>query len=359
MQCDYLIVGSGLTGATIARILKDHNKNVLVVERRNCIGGNVVDEIHPSGIRMNKYGPHCFRTNDQELWDWVNKFALFHTFEPIVKCRLDSGNLEAWPPHMTKYDQPYLSDIVPTNFEEAALSKVSERIYNNMIKGYTEKMWGVPASSLSPELFDRIDVRYDVNSQADIRFKTEKYQGVLTNGYTDFMLKLLSGIPIILNYNFLMNKYQIAAQKAIFFTGPIDEYFDYCLGKLDYRSHTRITECYRGSDHFFLFDDCFQINEPDPYVNFLRSIEWKYLLPDSYKYIHDTILTREISTAATQPDEYEYPVPDKKNAELYSKYQELAVEEKNVVFCGRLGEYKYYDMDQAITRAFDIAKEHC
>ncbi len=355
MKVDYLIVGSGLTGATIARHLADNNREVLVIDRRPHGGGNVHDQIHPSGIRMHTYGPHYFRTNSDALWSYVNRFGTFYRFEAQVKSWVDDA-YEQWP-----VDEAYIRKVagVPwqpahqgaaRNFEEASLAMMPHAVYEKFVKGYSQKQWGVEASQLSADLAKRFDVRSD----DDPRFSRHKYQGLPTEGYATWMAKMLEGIPTTLNVDFLKNRQSFQARRLLVFTGPIDEYFGFSLGKLQYRGQVRSHQYVRDVDYVHPWP---QINNPQMHNGrHIRTLEWKHMLPPQIaKQISGTLLTTEETITPILPDHYEYPFPDAGNRALFKQYASLADQEKNTLICGRLGEYRYYDMDQAIGRARMLA----
>ncbi len=356
MQVDYLVIGSGLTGAVIARVLKDAGKDVLVVERRPHIGGNVFDYVHPCGIRIHSYGPHYFRTSSEIIWKFVNRFTSFDPYEAVIKSWVD-GKYENWP--VTK---DYINKTVgntwqpefkgkPTNFEEAALSLMPRLIYEKFVKGYTEKQWGVPCYKLSSSLIKR----FQVNETDDPRLKSDKYQGIPTDGYQKFMSAILSNVPILLNLNYLENKNIFQVNKMLIFTGAIDEFFNFDLGYLKYRSQKR-EHTYFTDVEFIL--PCGQVNNPDPNNGpDIRTLEWKHMMPKQYsKYIRSSVLTKEITYTPNDPNEYEYPFPDNENRHLYLEYERRALQIPKLLICGRLGEYKYYDMDQAIARALALSR---
>lgn len=357
MNVDYLIVGSGLTGATIARHLADHYREVLVVDRRSHIGGNVHDHIHPSGIRVHTYGPHYFRTNSAELWEYMNRFGRFYPFEAQVKSFVD-GAYENWP-----IAESYIRRSVgaawtpefqgaPGNFEEASLSMMPRAIYEQFVKGYTEKQWGVPARTLSADLARRFDVRSD----DEPRLMRHRYQGLPTGGYSEWMGNMLAGIPVLLNFDYLRNRDKFHARRLLVFTGPIDEFFDFRLGMLQYRGHIR--------EHRYLPDveyaqPCQQVNNPQiGNGSHIRTLEWKHMMPaEVAKHIRGTVLTAERTVTPDLSDHYEYPFPDAVNRELLERYLQLAEAMPGILICGRLGEYRYYDMDQAIDRARMLARK--
>lgn len=357
MLVDYLVVGSGLTGAVVARMMADAGHNVLVVERRSHLGGNVHDHTHPSGIRIHTYGPHYFRTTSDEIWDFVNRFASFYKYEAELKSYVD-GRYENWP-----IAASYIRRVIgehwqpdfggrPANFEEASLAIMPRLIYEKFVKGYTEKQWGVPAKSLSPNLARRFDVRQD----DEPRLMRHKYQGIPIEGYTGLMTNMLAGIPTILNFDYLQQREVVKPRKMLIFTGPIDEFFGYDLGRLAYRGQQR--------EHVYLPDrnyiqPCGQVNNPSPANGpHIRTLEWKHMMPRAYaERVKGTVLTREIPVSPTDPHHYEYPFPDKANADLYARYRQRADAIPNLLICGRLGEYRYYDMDQAIGRAMMLARK--
>jgi UDP-galactopyranose mutase len=357
MHADYLIVGSGLTGAVIARTLTDAGRRVLVLDRRPHLGGNVHDHFHPSGIRIHTYGPHYFRTNDDALWAFVNRFAQFYSYEAALKSWVD-GRHENWP-----IAASYIRRIIgncwtpefqgnPTNFEEASLAMMPRVIYEKFVKGYSEKQWGVLASSLSVSLSRRFDVRED----DEPRLMRHKYQGIPVDGYAGLMSNMLVGIPTMLNCDYLKHRAKFKADRMVVFTGPIDEYFDFDLGRLMYRGQRR--------EHKYLPDvefiqPCGQVNNPDlangPHI---RTLEWKHMMQPEYaQRIHGTVLTQETTITPNLPNDYEYPFPDAANTDLYQAYRARANAIPGLLICGRLGEYRYYDMDQAIARAQLLASQ--
>jgi UDP-galactopyranose mutase len=357
MKVDYLIVGSGLTGATVARHLADANREVLVVERRPHHGGNVHDHVHPSNIRIHTYGPHYFRTNSAELWEYVNRFGSFYPFAARVLSLVD-GAYEQWP-----VTESYLQRTVgktwtpdfhgtPSNFEEASLSMMPRVVYEKFVKSYTEKQWGVPANTLSVDLARR----FQVHADNEPRLMRHKYQGLPTSGYSAWMQNMLAGIPLWLNFDYLRDRSAVQARHGLVFTGPIDEFFGYSLGKLRYRGQFR--------EHLYLpnadrIQPCQQVNNPQqengPHI---RTIEWKHMLPaDEATRTRGTVITTERTITPTDPNAYEYPFPDAANAMLYRAYATEVAALPKVLICGRLGEYRYYDMDQAIARARMLARK--
>lgn len=356
MNPEYLVVGAGLSGAVIARHLADAGQCVLVVDRRPQLGGNVADFFHPSGIHVHRYGPHLFRTVSDEIWAFVNRFATFHPYQHQIKSLVD-GRLENWPIAASYIRQvcgadwrPASAADAPRNFEEAALALMPELIYEKFVKRYNEKQWGVPAHRLEAALCRRFDVRLDDNP-----FLTPKakHQGIPTEGYSKMVERMLAGIPLLLNCDYLQDREAFKTRKLTIFTGPIDEYFQFSLGKLDYRGQKRVHTYHADQDWL---QPCGQVNNPgdDPHI---RDIEWKHLMrPDYAGRIRGTLLTRETPYSPQSPEDYEYPFPDDRNRRLFEAYQGLARREFGVLICGRLGEYRYYDMDHAIARATTLAK---
>lgn len=351
MEVDYLIVGSGLTGATIARTLTDNGLRVLVLERRAHLGGNVFDHHHPSGIRVHTYGPHYFRTSSEELWRFVARFAELYPYEACVKSLVD-GRHESWP-----IAGSYIRRVVgerwepgftgePANFEEASLKMMPRPVYEKFVKGYTEKQWGVPARALSARLAGRFDVRED----DDPRLFRKRFQGIPRDGYATLMRNMLAGIPVLLNVDYLAHRQEFGARKLLVFTGPIDELFRFDLGRLVYRGQRREERYLPDVDWY---QPSGQVNNPDPANGpSIRTLEWKHMLPpETAERIRGTVITTETTVTPSEPDHYEYPFPDDANQALYARYRERAASLDRTLVCGRLGEYRYYDMDQAIGRA--------
>ena len=353
MLTDYLVVGSGITGATIARNLADAGKQVTVVERRSHIGGNSYDYTL-NGIPVHKYGPHIFRTNNKTLWEYVKRFAKFYRYEHFVETFID-GRYENWPilgsyieRKIGKWTPEFTG--VPRNFEEKCLSIMPRKVYDQFIKDYNRKMWGIPAKKLDADLINRFDIRWD----EDKRMKQERYQGIPYRGWTAFFEKMLEGIPVILNYDYLKNN-SLRVMEKTFYTGPIDEYFGFKLGKLGYRAVKQDTK----------FTPNVELTQPAPVINYpsgnvrqVRSVEWKQMMPDGGRSIKGSVVTSEIPYTPKDPDNYQYPFPDEKNHSLYLKYEEEASKDKGVVFCGRLGEYRYMDMDTAMDNALKLVEEY-
>jgi len=353
---DYLVVGSGLTGAVIARTLADAGREVLVVDRRAHAGGNVHDHTREGGIRVHTYGPHYFRTNSEAVWRFVNRFSNFYRYEAVLASFVD-GRCERWPV-AAEYIRRTVGDRwepafvgTPTNFEEASLAMMPEAVYRSFVKGYTEKQWGVPAAALSADLAGRFDVRTD----DDLRLKRQRHQGIPVGGYARLMTAMLDGVPLLLGQDFLHERSSLRWRRGLIFTGPIDEYFGYSLGRLHYRGQEREHTYLPGVAHHQPFG---QVNNPDPAGGpHVRTIEWTHMLSDEERRAATgTVITRETPKTPTDPDEYEYPFPDEANRSLYRRYRAEAEAVPGLLVCGRLGEYRYYDMDQAIARAMLLAK---
>ena len=354
---DVLVVGSGLTGAVIARHLHDAGVRVLVIDRRSHLGGNVHDHLHrESGLRVHTYGPHYFRTNNANIWAFVNRFGSFYDFSAVLASFVD-GRHEAWP-----VTEEYIRRTVgekwtpgfdgePTNFEEASLSMMPPQVYEKFVKGYTEKQWGVEARSLSADLAGRFDVR----SGDDLRLKNHRHQGIPVGGYTAWMTALLDGIPLELDVDFLSSRDRRGADHVVF-TGPIDEYFEFDLGRLAYRGQRR-EHSYRPG--VVPHQPFVQVNNPDPGSgDHIRTLDWSHCADeDERRLARGTVITREIPYTPSDPHDYEYPFPDERNRLLLDRYRRRAAEDRSVTICGRLGEYRYYDMDQAIGRAMAIVRK--
>jgi UDP-galactopyranose mutase len=356
MEVDYLIIGSGLSGATLARLLVDAGRDVLVLERRGHVGGNVHDHTHESGIRIHTYGPHYFRTSSDRIWQFATRFAPFYRYEASLLSLVDGG-LEQWPIagsyiRRTVGDdwQPEF-DGTPLDLEQAALSLMPRVIYEKFVKEYNEKQWGVRADALSPSLCTRFDVRHD----DEPRLKPHcKYQGIPVPGYAAWMNEMLAGIPVLLNCDYLARRDDFHARKKVIYTGPIDAYFDYDIGRLHYRGQRREHAYHSDADYL---QPTGQVNNPThaggPHI---RMLEWKHMMERPFGLrIRGTVVTTETPYSPADSNEYEYPFPDEANATLYAEYRRRADAVDGLLVCGRLGEYRYFDMDQAIARAMMLA----
>ena len=365
---NYLIVGSGLYGASVAQQLKEANKSVLVIERRSSIAGNVYTE-DIEGIKVHKYGAHIFHTNNKKVWDYVNGFASFNRFtnSPVANYK---GELYSLPFNMYTFnkmwgvltpeeaakkiaEQRKVIRGEPKNLEEQAISLVGRDIYEKLIKGYTEKQWGRPCDQLPSFIIKRLPVRLTF----DNNYFNALYQGIPIGGYTKMVEKMLEGIEVKLNTDYLEQKdYWDSLAEKVIYTGPIDAYFNYSLGNLEYRSVRFETELLDQQN----FQGNAAVNYTDAETPWTRIIEHKWFefgKDENGNDLLKTVISREYSSEWKLGDEPYYPVNDEKNSKLYESYKALAEKEENVIFGGRLGEYRYYDMDQVIAAALDKAKE--
>ena len=363
MKYDYLIVGAGPFGAVFAYEAKKRGKRVLVIDKRSHTGGNMYCE-KVEGINVHKYGAHIFHTSNKEVWDYVNQFCTFNNYinSPIANYKGEIYNLpfnmntfnKLWgvvTPQEAKEkieNQVKESNITePKNLEEQAISLVGKDIYEKLIKGYTEKQWGRRCTELPAFIIKRLPVRYTY----DNNYFNDKYQGIPEGGYNVIFDKLLEGIDVELNVDFFDKKGELL-QKAdkIVFTGMIDQYFDYQYGVLEYRS--------LRFEHEILDEENHQgnavVNYNEREVPYTRIIEHKHF---EFGKQPKTVITREYPAEWKQGDEPYYPVNNEKNAEIFKKYQELAEKEKNVIFGGRLADYRYYDMHHVFERALEVVKE--
>ena len=356
---NFLIIGSGLFGSVFAHEAKKRGKSALVIERRNHIGGNVYCE-EKEGIRIHKYGAHIFHTDDKDVWEYVNQFVEFNNYinSPIANYKGEVYNL---PFNMNTFSKMWgvvtpaeaASKIAvqrkaivgePQNLEEQAISLVGMDIYTKLIKGYTEKQWGRSCAELPAFIIQRLPVRYTF----DNNYFNDRYQGIPVGGYNKLINALLEGIEVRLgvDYNQLRSGYAGLAE-AVVYTGPIDAYFNYCLGQLEYRGLRFETERLEEENH----QGVAVMNYTDRETPYTRSIEHKHF---EFGKQPVTYVTKEYPADWKPGEEAYYPVNDKKNQNLYAKYAELAKKEKNVIFGGRLAEYKYYDMDDVVKRALDV-----
>lgn len=364
MKYDYLIVGAGLFGAVCANELTKQGRSVLVIDRRQHIGGNVYTE-DSDGIQVHKYGAHIFHTNDKAIWDYVNGLVEFNRFtnSPLANYK---GKLYNLPFNMNTFYQLWgvktpaeaeaklqeqrqeMADKEPTNLEEQAISLVGRDIYETLIKGYTEKQWGRDCADLPAFIIRRLPVRltYDNN------YFSDRYQGVPIGGYTKLIEKMLEKVDVQLGVDFLSDKARFKSMaKKVIYTGPIDEYFDNQLGRLEYRSLQFESERMDISN----FQGNAVVNYTERSIPFTRIIEHKHFDPVDTAH---TIITREYPSEWKPGDEPYYPVNDDKNMVLFKQYRQLVKEEsENVIFGGRLAEYKYYDMHQVIRSALNKVNE--
>lgn len=362
---DYLIVGAGLYGAVFAQKANAAGKKVLVIDKRDHIAGNVYTKT-VEGIHVHQYGAHIFHTNNQTVWDYVNRFATFNRFtnSPVANYH---GELFSLPFNMYTFnkmwgvvtpeeaaakieEQKRQAGITnPRNLEEQAISLVGTDIYEKLIKGYTEKQWGRPCTQLPAFIIKRLPVRLTF----DNNYFNALYQGIPVGGYTKLVEHMLEGIEVRLNTDYLANKAELdKLAQTVIYTGPIDAYFGYQLGNLEYRSVRFETEVLDIPN----FQGNAAVNYTDRETPWTRIIEHKWFQfgkDDNGNDLPKTVISREFSSEWKPGDEPYYPVNDAKNSALYQQYKTLAAGEKNVVFGGRLGEYKYYDMDAVIASALE------
>ena len=360
---DYLIVGAGLYGAVCAREAAKAGKRVLVIDKRPHIAGNVHTQ-EVEGINVHVYGAHIFHTNNKVVWDYVNQFAEFNRFtnSPVANFR---GELYSLPFNMYTFNQMWgvvtpqeaaakieeqkraAGITEPKNLEEQAISLVGTDIYEKLIKGYTEKQWGRPCTELPAFIIKRLPVRFTF----DNNYFNALYQGIPMGGYTKMVEKMLEGIEVRLNVDYFEHKEELdALADRIIYTGPIDAYFGYRLGNLQYRSVRFETEVLDMPN----FQGNAAVNYTDRQTPWTRIIEHKWFeFGDQPK----TVISREYSSEWKPGDEPYYPVNDERNGALYQEYKKLADAEEKVIFGGRLGEYKYYDMDAVIASALDKCRE--
>ena len=359
---DYLLIGAGLFNGVVARHLTDSGKKVLVVEKRSHTGGNVYCE-NVGGINVHKYGAHIFHTNDREVWDYVNGFCEFnrYTNSPVANYK---GELYNLPFNMNTFNKMWgvvtpkeafdiiekqkkaagTKDREPANLEEQAISLVGTDIYEKLVKGYTEKQWGRSCKELPAFIIKRLPVRYTF----DNNYFNDRFQGIPIGGYNVIIDKLFEGCDIRLQCDYFDHRKELDQEAdRIVYTGPIDRFFDYSLGELEYRTLRFETEVldepnYQGNA---------VINYTDGETPFTRIIEHKHF---EFGTQDKTVITREYPAEYEKGMEPYYPVNDDKNQQLYLRYREKADELENVYFGGRLGEYKYYDMDKVIRSAFDF-----
>ena len=358
---DYLVVGSGLFGATFTHEAIKKGKKVLVLEKRNHIGGNIYTE-KTDGIDVHKYGAHIFHTSNKRVWDYVNELAEFNNFvnSPVANYKGEMYNLPfnmntfskmfgiSTPAEAKEIIEKQKSEISgePKNLEEQAISLVGRDVYTKLIKGYTEKQWGRDCKELPSFIIKRLPVRYTF----DNNYFNDRYQGVPCEGYTALIEKLLEGADLLLNTDFLddRQKYLDMAEKCVY-TGPIDEYYGYTLGKLEYRSLKFETELLDEEN----YQGVAVVNYTEREIPYTRIIEHKHF---NFGTQPKTVITKEYPTDWEEGMEPYYPINDEKNGELYKAYAEKA-EREGIYFGGRLAQYKYYDMDDTVEAALKMADE--
>ena len=368
MNYNYLIVGSGLYGATIAQQAKKAGKSVLVIDKRPNIGGNIYTE-KVEGINVHKYGAHIFHTNNKEVWDYVTSFVDFNRFtnSPVANYK---GELYSMPFNMYTFNKMWgvvtpeeaaakieeqKKEITgePKNLEEQAISLVGRDIYEKLVKGYTEKQWGRDCKDLPAFIIKRLPVRLTF----DNNYFNALYQGIPIGGYTRMVENMLDGIEVRLSTDYLKEKEELDKLASnVVYTGPIDEYFGYKLGTLEYRSVRFETEVldmpnYQGNAAVNYTD------EKSPYTRIIEHKWFEFGKDENGNELPKTVISREYSSEWKPGDDPYYPVNDEKNSLLYAEYKKLAEELDGVIFGGRLGEYKYYDMDAVVAAALDKAEE--
>lgn len=373
MKYDYLIVGAGLFGAIFAHEAKKAGKKVLVIDRRDHIGGNIYTK-EVEGIQVHQYGAHIFHTSDKEVWDYIQQFAEFnrYTNSPVARYKDELYNLpfnmntfsKMWgvrtPAEAKEIIQRQIKEAgitEPKNLEEQAISLVGKDIYEKLVKGYTEKQWGRRATELPSFIIRRLPVRYVY----DNNYFNDKYQGIPVGGYTKIIERMLEGTEVRLMTDFFADR-EILAKEAenIVFTGMIDAYYDYCFGELEYRSLRFETEVldmenYQGNA---------VVNYTEYEVPYTRIIEHKHFEygcqggygGDGSGVSDKTVITREYPATWSRGEEPYYPMNDEKNNALYARYRELADQEEYVIFGGRLGMYRYYDMHQVVKEALECVR---
>lgn len=361
-EFDYIIVGSGFFGAVCAYELNRTGKKILVLEKRNHIGGNCYSE-NRNNIDIHMYGPHIFHTKDRKIWDWINKFDRFNDFtlRPIAVYKNKSYSL---PFNMWTFSQMWDNVVrpeqaqriikkqsqhigTPTNLEEAAIKAVGVDVYEKLIKGYTEKQWMKSCTELPVSIIKRLPVRYNY----DNNYFNDPYQGIPVHGYTSIFKKLLKNIPVKFNVNYLEEnaRWNNMAKKVIY-TGPIDRYFNFCYGDLEYKS-THFKHAHLDCDNF---QGTAMMNYTEKDVPFTRIVEHKHFIKQN---TDTTWITYEYPQTYTRDTDPMYPVNDCLNNQKYERYKKLADSQDKVLFGGRLAEYKYYDMDKVIASALNMVKD--
>lgn len=366
MKYDVIIIGAGISGATLAELYASKlNKKVLIIEKRDHIGGNCYDYYNKDGILVSKYGAHLFHTNSKEVWDYINKFSTWYSYEHRVLASVD-GKLVPVPVNITTVnkllnlniknekemrkwlEKNQIKNPNPKNSEEAALASVGITLYEKLFKNYTKKQWEKDPLELDPEVLNRIPVR----DNFDDRYFSDKYQALPTYGYTKFFEKMLNhpNITVMLKTDYMDIKNIFKNYDKIFYTGPIDRFFNYKFSKkeiLEYRSLKFIEETY----NYEYYQKNSVINYPNEH-SYTRIVEYKYLTKQKS---NKTTIVKEYPSTTGEPY---YPVPTAKNRAIYEKYRKEAekLQEKNIYFVGRLANYKYFNMDQAFKNALDLFK---
>lgn len=374
MHYQYLVVGAGLYGAVFAHEMEKRGKDCLVIEKRDHIAGNIYTK-EVNGIQVHEYGAHIFHTSDKEVWNYVNQFAEFNHYIncPVARYKDELYNLpfnmntfaKMWniktPKEAREHIDAQIADLhitEPKNLEEQALSLVGRDIYEKLVKGYTEKQWGRDCKELPSFIIKRLPVRFVF----DNNYFNDPYQGIPKGGYTQIVEKLLEGIPVKLGTDyetfcqqntdggFISMDGEDTFEKVLY-TGMIDQFYEYCYGELAYRSLRFETEYLEDEDNY---QGNAVVNYTEREVPYTRIIEHKHFEFGTQK---GTVITREYPKEWSRGDEPYYPVNDQHNSELYEKYAQRAAQEKNVLFGGRLGQYKYYDMDKVVRAALTMVEE--
>lgn len=374
MHYQYLVVGAGLYGAVFAHEMEKRGKDCLVIEKRDHIAGNIYTK-EVNGIQVHEYGAHIFHTSDKEVWNYVNQFAEFNHYIncPVARYKDELYNLpfnmntfaRMWniktPKEAREHIDAQIADLhitEPKNLEEQALSLVGRDIYEKLVKGYTEKQWGRDCKELPSFIIKRLPVRFVF----DNNYFNDPYQGIPKGGYTQIVEKLLEGIPVKLGTDyetfcqrntdggFISMDGEDTFEKVLY-TGMIDQFYEYCYGELAYRSLRFETEYLEDEDNY---QGNAVVNYTEREVPYTRIIEHKHFEFGTQK---GTVITREYPKEWSREDEPYYPVNDQHNSELYEKYAQRAAQEKNVLFGGRLGQYKYYDMDKVVRAALTMVEE--
>jgi len=365
MKYDYLIVGAGFFGATFAQAVTEYGKTSLVIDKRSHIAGNAYTE-NVYGITVHKYGAHIFHTNNKTVWDYVNRFSEFNNFinSPIARYNNELYNL---PFNMNTFSKMWniftpaeAKAIIneqrtdtginkPKNLEEQALFQAGRDIYEKLIKGYTEKQWGTDCCNLPAFIIQRIPLRFTYNNN----YFNDRYQGIPVGGYTSLVQKLLDGVDVNLNINYsdFINENPNIARKTIY-TGPIDEFFSYCYGELEYRSLRFETEILDVDD----YQGNAVVNYTERDIPYTRIIEHKHFECCSGN-VDKTVITREYPSSWERGLEPYYPINNESNNAKYEQYRKLSESKPDILFCGRLGKYKYYDMDKVIADALCEAEK--
>lgn len=362
MKYDYVIVGSGLFGAVFAREMTNAGKKCLVIEKKPHIGGNCYTE-NRQGINVHMYGPHIFHTNSERIWKYINQYANFHQYKHTGKAMV-KGKVYSLPINLSTMQQVWPNVTTPAlareklasfkasrleedNLKSWAINQIGEELYYMFIHGYTEKQWGTDPANLPSSIIKRLPIRTSFNDN----YFFDNYQGIPINGYTLLFDKLLDGIPVLTNCNYFTDrKYWNSLGKKVVFTGQIDRYFDYQYGPLEYRSLRFVHERHGSED----FQGCSIMNYPDEHIPWTRITEHKHFA--GAKHTNGTWITYEYPAKYTGENPY-YPIETRENRETYDRYASMAAHLTNVIFGGRLAEYRYYDMDQVIASALHKASK--